>query len=61
MATESRARDRSLGIPDDLDDMAKASLRREAAIAQQQGLSGAGIPEPVAQKPTLVVIEGGKE
>jgi len=61
MATESLARDRALGIPDDLDDMAKASLRREAAVRQQQGLSGAGIPEPVAQKPTLVVIEGGKD
>ena len=61
MATESLARDRALGIPDELDDMAKASLRREAAIAQQQGLAGAGIPEPLAQKPTLVVIEGGKE
>ena len=61
MAAESLARDRALGIPDDLDEMAKVSLRREAAIAQQQGLSGSGIPEPLAQKPTLVVIEGGKE
>lgn len=33
----------------------------EDAVRQQQELINFGIPEPVAQKPTLVVIEGGKE
>ena len=33
----------------------------EDAVRQQQELINFGIPDPMPEKPTLVVIEGGKD
>lgn len=53
---EEIARDRMLGITDDMTEAQKQDIRVKYAIDQQNMASGAGIPKPVDEGPNLRVV-----